>query len=302
MAYFPPYLDAEGLHAPTYADRLDALLAGYREIFGSDVPLTPETPDYQLLSLLARALDDQTALMQQDVSAFDPDVATGQLLSRLVRLNGVNRESGETDEALRLRRSRAVGQAANGTLDALAARLWALPGMKTVRLVENDTDENLPDGQPPHTLQLLFSGAAEAATAEALYRYKPTGVPTWGVLTHTFTDEHGLTHTVHLSQAADLYALVTITLTPLDGYVADTMVPKMKAAVVDAINRLEVGQSLVVSTLYGVLYALCPDRPVFQLKSIRAGTSSSDMTDGILTIPARKRLRVIAGNITVTTV
>ena len=39
MSYFAPYLDETGLHLPTYADRMEALLSAYRAIFGADVNL-----------------------------------------------------------------------------------------------------------------------------------------------------------------------------------------------------------------------------------------------------------------------
>ncbi len=40
MAYFAPYLDETGLNLPTYEDRLEALCADYRQIFGQASELT----------------------------------------------------------------------------------------------------------------------------------------------------------------------------------------------------------------------------------------------------------------------
>ena len=34
MAYFAPYIDASGLHLPTYEERLEELTGAYRSIFG----------------------------------------------------------------------------------------------------------------------------------------------------------------------------------------------------------------------------------------------------------------------------
>ena len=62
MPYFPPYIDSSGLHMPTYEDRMEALADAYRSIFGTDAELSESVPDYQLLSVFARALDDASAL------------------------------------------------------------------------------------------------------------------------------------------------------------------------------------------------------------------------------------------------
>ena len=48
MSYFQPYIDASGIHMPTYEDRLQDLLSAYRSIFGQEAELTLAVPDYQL--------------------------------------------------------------------------------------------------------------------------------------------------------------------------------------------------------------------------------------------------------------
>lgn len=58
MSYFAPYIDETGLHMPSFDDRLAELWARYCEIFDVDPALSASAPDYRLLSLLARSLDD----------------------------------------------------------------------------------------------------------------------------------------------------------------------------------------------------------------------------------------------------
>lgn len=41
MSYFPPYIDASGIHMPTYEDRLQDLLSACRSIFGQEAELDP---------------------------------------------------------------------------------------------------------------------------------------------------------------------------------------------------------------------------------------------------------------------
>ena len=57
-AYFAPYIDSTGIYLPTYEDRLQNLEDSYRSIIGVDAVLEPSVQDYQLLSVIAKALDD----------------------------------------------------------------------------------------------------------------------------------------------------------------------------------------------------------------------------------------------------
>ena len=72
MAYFAPYIDETGIHIPTYEDRLSDLCDKYRSIFGQDAALDPAVPDYQLLSVFAKALDDTSAYVLATTAAILP--------------------------------------------------------------------------------------------------------------------------------------------------------------------------------------------------------------------------------------
>ena len=100
MSYFPPYIDASGVHLPTYEDRLAALVSSYQRIFGPDVNLEISSPDYQLLSLFARALDDQTQLILADFNARNPQYACGAALDLLMPLYGLSRAGATCSTAI----------------------------------------------------------------------------------------------------------------------------------------------------------------------------------------------------------
>ena len=72
MPYFAPYIDGTGLHMPTYEDRLSDLVSAYRSIFGIDAEMSESVPDYQLLSVFAKALDDTSALVLQAYNSRNP--------------------------------------------------------------------------------------------------------------------------------------------------------------------------------------------------------------------------------------
>ena len=92
MAYFEPSIDADGIHIPTYDDVLENLITEYKNIFGEDVYLGVETPDYQLLSMFAKHLDDMYAICVDAYNARNPDYATGNSLDLLLPLNGMSRK------------------------------------------------------------------------------------------------------------------------------------------------------------------------------------------------------------------
>ncbi len=89
--YFAPYIDSTGLHLPTFQDRLDALISSYRSIFGPEINLEISSPDYQLLSVFARALDDLSQLLLSSYASRNPDYASGNALDILLPLAGLTR-------------------------------------------------------------------------------------------------------------------------------------------------------------------------------------------------------------------
>ena len=100
MSYFAPYIDETGLHMPTYDDRMEDLCSAYRSIFGQDAELDPAVPDYQLLSVLAKALDDTAALVLAAYNARNPAYARGQSLDLLLPQYGLTRRGATYSEVV----------------------------------------------------------------------------------------------------------------------------------------------------------------------------------------------------------
>lgn len=91
MSYFAPYLDETGLHIPTYTDIRDYFIAGYRNIFGSDIYLGEDSQDYEMISLYAKAMDDFAALAVDCYNSRNPNYASGTNLDLLLPINGIKR-------------------------------------------------------------------------------------------------------------------------------------------------------------------------------------------------------------------
>lgn len=125
------YIDATGYHFPDYPTTLAWLTAGYQAIYGADVVLTSDSQDGQWLAIQAKAIYDSAAQGASTFNSFSPTTAQGIGLDRVVKINGINRQS-PTNSTVDLT---VVGQAGT-TLGSIAnpaqaidtlSQIWNLP-------------------------------------------------------------------------------------------------------------------------------------------------------------------------------
>jgi hypothetical protein len=239
---------------PTYEERLEDLVSAYRSIFGVDAELSEAVPDYQLLSVFSKALDDTSAYVLSAYNSRNPAYATGQALDLLLPLYGISREAGETDASVRGRMNAAIASRGIFTFDALAAALREIAGVSHFLIRANDEDSAV-DGIPAHTLAVLVQGGNANRIAEAIWNKKPPGIGTDGTLSRVVTDEMGQKHTVKFSRPAMLTVHFNITIKTYDGFDLDVVQPLLRAALMDLMNnKFEIGQELIVPQVYGLLY------------------------------------------------
>ena len=254
MAYFTPYIDASGMHMPTYEDRLQDLCSAYRSIFGQEAELSPEVPDYQLLSVFAKALDDTSALVLSAYNSRNPAYAAGQALDLLLPQYGITRQAGETDAEVRKRMNLAAAARGIFSMGALEAALRAVPGVTHILIRVNDGDAE-EDGIPGHTIAAYVNNGDADRIADAIWRKKPPGVGTSGTLERTVTDDRGNPHTVRFSRPVPVAIGFRISLRSYEGFDAEAVPAAMKAALMTRVNgELEIGEAINVPQLYGMLY------------------------------------------------
>ena len=254
MAYFAPMIDAAGIHMPTYEDRLQDLLSAYCSIFGQEAELSPETPDYQLLSVFAKALDDTSALVLSAYNSRNPAYASGQALDLLLPQYGITRQAGETDAEARNRMNLAAAARGIFSTDALEAAIREIPGVTHVLIRVNDGDGE-EDGIPGHTIAAYANNGDADRIADAIWRKKPPGIGTYGTTVRTVTDGRGNPHTVRFSRPVPAAIAFRITLRAYEGFDAEAVPAAMKSALMTLVNRtLEIGEAINVPQLYGMLY------------------------------------------------
>lgn len=96
----PNTLDASGLTIQTTAEIIAEILdgtldfAGMLAIYGADINVEPNSPDGQMINIIAQAKRDCLELITQVYNSFDPDKAIGVSLNARCAINGVTRNPG----------------------------------------------------------------------------------------------------------------------------------------------------------------------------------------------------------------
>lgn len=180
MAYFEPYIDADGIHIPTYNDILDYLQEKYRAIFGDDVYLGEETPDYQLLSVFAKCIDDYSALATQAYNDRNPNYAVGDALDTLVQMSGITRKLPTASTVILTISGQEGTVITDGQVIDSQGNIWLL-----------DEEYTIPEGGSGTvgaTCETLGAIVAPVGTIEGIY----TPVPGWDSVTNESPADIGL--------------------------------------------------------------------------------------------------------------
>lgn len=87
-------LDASGLSIKPRSDIVAALESGFQGIYGSDINIDQNSPDGQVIGILAQEGVDLRELLVSVNNSFDPDQAVGIQLDQRCAINGVVRVAG----------------------------------------------------------------------------------------------------------------------------------------------------------------------------------------------------------------
>ena len=258
MAYFAPYIDDTGIHMPTYEDRLEDLVSAYRNIFGIEAELSASVPDYQLLSVFAKALDDVSALCLQAYNSRNPLYAAGSALDLLLPQYGMVREAGETDASVRARIRNSLAGRSSGSYDALLAAVKAANAVRDARLYVNETETTDANGIPPHSIAVVTRSGYTSAIAQAIWDKKAPGIQAWGSTSGTAVDAAGNEHSVSFTRYADKMIQIYPFITVLAGGDREAIQNAVVPAIVDYVDQLGLGRELNIPQLYGIAYASDP--------------------------------------------
>ncbi|PHM33343.1 baseplate J/gp47 family protein [Xenorhabdus innexi] len=125
-------ITASGITAPDYPTILSRLTGFFRQIYGEDAYLEPDSKDGQMLVIYALALHDANNALIAAYNSFSPATATGAALSNNVAINGMTRHR-TTKSTCDVEIIGQVGTVIkNGTVRDVQGYSWRLPDTVTI--------------------------------------------------------------------------------------------------------------------------------------------------------------------------
>ncbi|MED6004880.1 MULTISPECIES: hypothetical protein [Enterobacteriaceae] len=88
-------IDEKGVVVPTLTEIIDELSEGYREIYGQDINIAPDSQDGQRIGLEAQARKDAYDTLAYAIQMHDPQYALGKFADVIGKITGAKREEGK---------------------------------------------------------------------------------------------------------------------------------------------------------------------------------------------------------------
>ncbi|WP_311215937.1 baseplate J/gp47 family protein [Escherichia coli] len=118
---------AQGISAPDYQTILDTLTSYFRQIYGSDAYLEPDSKDGQMVALVALAVHDANNTAIGIYNSFSPTTAQAAALSSNVKINGITRKVATNSTADLLLTGTAGTTISNGSARDKNGIIWNFP-------------------------------------------------------------------------------------------------------------------------------------------------------------------------------
>ena len=159
-----------------------------------------------------------------------------------------------TDAALRILRTSLLSAAGVSTPNAIRAGLLQVAAVTSATVFVNNTDVVNVDSMPPHSVEALVQGGADAAVAAALFAGVAAGIAFQGTTTTSVTDSQGTAQTVKFSRPAQILIYSDITLVyDATKYAGDAAV---QAAIVAYGQAQATGKDAVASGLAAACFGV----------------------------------------------
>lgn len=150
---------AQGISAPDYQTILDTLISYFKQIYGEDTYLDPDSKDGQMVALYALGIHDANNSAISVYNSFSPTTGQGRALSSNVKINGIARKT-ETHSTADVIISGDVGTLiTSGSVRDTNNELWDLP-----------VNVNIPESGVVTVTATCRSGGPVVALAGAINR------------------------------------------------------------------------------------------------------------------------------------
>jgi len=191
------------------------------------------------------------------------NVATGTIKNQVQPVNDIftvnndNAAAGgsniETDTELRERITFAEKGINSASYNGIVSNIRTVSGVKTVRIVENKTDQIDQYGNPPYSIHIYVLGGIKEEIAKSIFTSMAFGINTYGTVKVSVLDIANQGHDVYFDYANEIPILFDIKLTVNDSFPSDG-VAQVKSQVKAYIDSLSMGQTVRFSYIYKYIY------------------------------------------------
>lgn len=126
------WIDSTGYNFADYPTFLAWYQSSYQSVYGSDVYIDPDSLDGQWLAIQAQAAYDLAALGASVYNSFSPITAQGTGLARVVKINGLTKESASYSTVTLTIVGTAGTVITNGFATDTLGQQWNLPSSVTI--------------------------------------------------------------------------------------------------------------------------------------------------------------------------
>ncbi|WP_109078483.1 baseplate J/gp47 family protein [Aggregatibacter kilianii] len=370
-----------GIQIERLNDIITRFEEGFRQIYGQNIDLSPDTPDGQMVGLLSQIKMDIEELAENIYRQLDPDVATGAWLEQRVAYAGLMRRAAsysylrsvvltgepltqlyagivvsdphkvrwvlnanvqldsngsaradfrseelgafnlakntnltietvtlglnaattlenaeigveeETDQQLRERFFISRTKNAQNSADAIQSKIAALPDVKQVKVLENNTKQRDKNGVEPHSLNVIVDGGADNQIAQVIYENKGAGVGLQGGTETTLTINNER-RTLRFDRVAPVDVQVSMRCVRYEDF---TEVDKDEIKRLLSIQKFEIGQNLSLSRLYSPINQVGG----FWVEELKIGRKGQALKAENVIVQPRELARILASDITI---
>ncbi len=201
----------------------------------------------------------------------------------------------ETDAGLRVRQASSTANPSLTVLDGTVGGVANLAGVTKVRGYENDTGSTDGDGIPAHSISLSVVGGDDVQIAQEIQVHKTPGTGTFGNTTELVYDAHGMPLNISFNRAVTATIQATVTISTDVGWSND-YIALIQAAVADVINSGRIGDTVLITKLYGPAYLPgTPASATFDISALTLGKNSGMQSAANVTLTYNENPVCIAG-------
>lgn len=266
------YISSRGIAIPQTSDIKAKVEQAFKEIFGADFSVAPETTNGRLIEAVTLMFVDVCGVGAQIANAMNIQQAVGSFIDGLGALWNVSRLAGEGDTAYRKRIIESASRG-SGFAQSVENAVGSVEGVEGVVVLDNGLEDpnalpKTPSGEAAphsiavagHSIFVCVLGGDSEDVAEAILRNKSMGCSMdasaeYGTLVTQTVTIGGSSLTAYFHRPVQRYVWLDITVNPI-AYTGDSIVSDTQAAVRALLNDNKINATTTKAQIVAAIAAL----------------------------------------------